>query len=169
MTASITSSIIVFANPQKDGTINVREQHQDSLGNYYYFDYVATAQTDQQAHLTADAATIPSQQAQAELQNALLFTLAGNDPRNYIYSWNDPSIAYAQLLLMMASIPSAQALPFAPVGITYDVNTLQTDIPNLTAQQANDIVAWAASLNSAYTAIQQAETQRQALAATLGG
>lgn len=167
MTASITSSIILFANPQKNGTINVRERHTDSLGNDYYFDYVATVQTDQQAHLMASAEAIPAQQAQVELQNALAFTIAGNDPRTYAFNWNDPATAYAQLMIMMVSIPSVQALPFAPVAITYDVNTLQADIPNLTAQQADDIVAWATSLNSAYTAIQQAETQRLALAATL--
>lgn len=165
---NIASSIIQSQLLQADGTSNVRETHTDNLGATYTFDYTWDGVFDLNAKLAAHAAAIPPQQADAELQNLLAFTLAGNDPRAFPFSWTDPATAFPWLLVTMATqIPSSQAILFAPIAITYDVDTLQADVPGLTSQQASDIVAWATALNAVYTSTAQAEAQRLSLATTL--
>lgn len=52
---SLISSCVLCSLPQADGTFNVREQLIDDQGNIYNFDYEATANIDQNAHLVETA------------------------------------------------------------------------------------------------------------------
>lgn len=67
MAVTIVTSVIVSSNPQADGRFSVRERHTDSLGNNYFFDYLADQAADQNVHLASTATNILPPLAQAEI------------------------------------------------------------------------------------------------------
>jgi len=58
MPTQIVSSVITWALPQSDGSMNIRETFTDDLGNIYQSDYNAPAGYDINTRLANDAANL---------------------------------------------------------------------------------------------------------------
>lgn len=73
--ATITSSSIVWANPQIDGRSAVREVHTDDSGVDHILDYLADAGADLDAHLAARAVDLAASLTQKQSDDEIFFNL----------------------------------------------------------------------------------------------
>lgn len=68
---SIVSSVIVFANVQRDGRFAVRERHTDQVGLAQFIDYLAEASDDRTALMTNRVPLLNAQLTALEIANNL--------------------------------------------------------------------------------------------------